>query len=110
MYSAQCPGLVVTASGVSAQLTLQSAIGASDNAKWNFLSDGSIESVKTGYIEVFGSNIELSLSSSTLSESPELDMDIGAVIAPGNTVKTYTGDITVTGSGWGKSQCPCHAI
>jgi hypothetical protein len=59
MYSVLCPGLEVTASGAGSQLTLQS-VTREDNSKWNFLSDGSIESFKTGNkIEIVGSTIIL---------------------------------------------------
>jgi hypothetical protein len=47
MYSVLCPGLEVAASGTGAQLTLLS-VTREDNSKWSFLSDGSIESIKTG--------------------------------------------------------------
>jgi hypothetical protein len=59
IYSVLCPGLEVAASGAGAQLTLQS-VAREANSKWNFHSDGSIESFKTGNnIEIVGSDIRL---------------------------------------------------
>jgi hypothetical protein len=60
VHSVRCPGLVVSASNVGTQLTLQSATGE-DSTKWSFRSDGLIESIKFPVFAIGGngSNIVL---------------------------------------------------
>jgi hypothetical protein len=99
-----CPGLVVTASGAGAQLTLESPTGE-DNSKWNFHSDGLIESVATGCaLQNFGSSIDLSSLVLRTKTDDSNDIDIGSVGVRGTFEALNNGDIIVTGSGSGELQ------